>query len=77
MVRGNARKDFRTLSGVIVQTSNDTASHDLRVTCENEIEREDALSRTVDAMAAGTFAMIDITGLRFLSINTFNHYSAP
>ncbi len=65
-------EDFSTLGSVVGEATDCAARHDLCITrytfegsCKQRVRR---VPRTVELIAAGTFAIIDITGLRFNNI---------
>jgi hypothetical protein len=68
-----AREDIGALRCIVRETSNGPASDDLQMPkFQNNGIGKGQL--TVELMAAGTFAIIDMTGLRFKSMKIYNSF---
>ena len=63
----NVRENSGTMRSEIGQPSHNAASYDLKMPLANT-DRKTMLVQTVDAMAAGTFAMMDMTAFKFMSM---------
>ena len=68
-LRHDVREHLRPLRREVTQSPDDAACDNLYQLYQLSALRVTMNGLTVDAIAAGTFAMIDMTGLRFRSMN--------